>query len=117
MPDKKTEQYNNKFIKRNKMENTKTKKNVGINTQATEEKKYTEAELNAACGQLYQKLMKEIQVRDMTNMFKRMDYLFKVIENKNCFSDDFVQECIDEIEVALTPVEPEESEDTEEENA
>ena len=89
------------------MENKKAEKKVSANAQVMEEKKYTEAELNAACGQLYQKLMKEIQMRDMTNMFKRLDYMFKVIENRNCFSDGFVNDCIQEIEVALTPVEPE----------
>lgn len=96
------------------MENNKSKKKAGVSAQAMEEKKYTEAELNAACGQLYQKLMKEIQARDMANMFKRLDYLFKVIENKGCFSNDFVEECIEEIEVALTPVEPEEEPESEE---
>lgn len=88
------------------MENSKTKK-AGAPAQAKEEKKYTESELNAACGQLYQKLMKEIQMRDMSNMFKRLDYLFKVIENRICFNGDFVGDCVEEIENALTPVEPE----------
>ena len=82
-------------------------KKTSADAQKMEEKKYTESELNAACGQLYQKLMKEIQMRDMTNMFKRMDYLFKVVENRACFSSDFVGDCVEEIENALTPVEPE----------
>lgn len=89
------------------MENNKTEKKVSAAAQKMEEKKYTESELNAACGQLYQKLMKEIQMRDMTNMFKRMDYMFKVIENRACFSEGFVSDCVQEIETALTPVEPE----------
>lgn len=88
------------------MENKKIEKKLGVNAQK-EEKKYTESELNAACNQLYQKLMKEIQMRDMTNMFKRLDYLFEVINHKDCFSDTFVHDCIEEIETALTPVEPE----------
>lgn len=88
------------------MEN-KTEKKASVKAQAKEEKKYTESELNAACGQLYQKLMKEIQMRDMTNMFKRLDYLFKVIENSDVFSEGFVNDCVQEIEAALTPVEPE----------
>ena len=87
------------------MENNKKK--TGADAQKMEEKKYTESELNAACGQLYQRLMKEVQMRDMTNMFKRLDYLFKVIENRACFSSDFVGDCVQEIETALTPVEPE----------
>ena len=86
------------------MENNKKKTSTKVQM---EEKKYTESELNAACGQLYQKLMKEIQMRDMTNMFRRLDYLFKVIENKDCFNSDFIGDCVQEIEVALTPVEQE----------
>lgn len=85
-------------------------KKISASAQVKEEKKYTESELNAACNQLYQKLMKEIQVRDMANMFKRLDYLFEVIKNRECFSDMFVHGCITEIETALTPVDPEDNE-------
>lgn len=88
------------------MENNKE---TSANAPKMEEKKYTESELNAACGQLYQKLVKEIQLRDMTNMFRRMDYLFKVVENRAYFSSDFVGDCVEEIETALTPVEQEEN--------
>lgn len=94
------------------MENNKAKE-AGATAQVKEEKKYTESEFNAACSQLYQKLMKEIQARDMANMFKRLDYLFEVVKNRECFNEQFVHECISEIEVALTPVEPEEEENTE----
>lgn len=96
------------------MENNKKK--AGADAQKMEEKKYTESEFNAACGQLYQKLMKEIQMRDMTNMFRRLDYLFKVVENRSCFSSDFVGDCVEEIEVALTPVESESEKDNQPEN-
>lgn len=89
------------------MENNKIEKKA---VKAKEEKKYTEAELNAACRELYQNLMREIQKRDMSNMFKRMDYLFKVIENRDCFNDMFIHGCVTEIETALTPVEPEDNE-------
>lgn len=44
--------------------------------------------------QLYLKL----QEANMTNMFKRMDYLFKVVENNKVFSSDFVKKCINELE-------------------
>lgn len=89
-------------MKKEKIENAAPK----TGSAAMEEKKYTESELNAACGQIYQRLVKEIQSRDMSNMFKRLDYLFLVIKNKDCFSDTFVYDCIQEIETALTPVEP-----------
>jgi hypothetical protein len=94
------------------MEKKKENK-FSADAQAMEEKKYTESEFNAACSQVYQKLMREIQMRDMTNMFKRMDYLFKVIENKTCFSDSFVTDCVKEIEIALTPIDSEENAEAE----
>lgn len=34
----------------------------------------------------------------MTNMFKRMDYLFKVVENNKVFSSNFVEKCTNELE-------------------
>ena len=44
--------------------------------------------------QLYLKL----QEVNMTNMFKRMDYLFKVVENNKVFSSNFVEKCTNELE-------------------
>lgn len=44
--------------------------------------------------QLYLKL----QEANITNMFKRMDYLFKVVENNKVFSSNFVEKCINELE-------------------
>ena len=55
--------------------------------------------------QLYAKLQ-EIQV---SNMFKRLDYLFKVVENTGVFSIDFHTKCVEEIESLMTiPEEPQE---------
>lgn len=36
------------------------------------------------------------------NAYKRLDYLFKVIENSIEFSDEFVSKCISEIEDTMT---------------
>ena len=55
--------------------------------------------------QLYAKLQ-EMQV---DNMFKRLDYLFKVVENTGVFSIDFHTRCVEEIESLMTiPEEPQE---------
>lgn len=55
--------------------------------------------------QLYAKLQ-EMQV---SNMFKRLDYLFKVVENTGVFSIDFHTKCVEEIESLMTiPEEPQE---------
>ena len=34
-------------------------------------------------------LYKRVQELELTNMFKRLDYLFKVIENKSSFPTEF----------------------------
>ena len=36
-------------------------------------------------------------------MFKRIDYLFKVIENKDSFDESFVETCSNEIVDVMTP--------------
>ena len=44
-----------------------------------------------------------LQQANMTNMFKRMDYLFKVLELKQCFDSEFIIACSDEIKELMTP--------------
>lgn len=61
--------------------------------------------------QMYAKM----QEMDMVNMFKRLDYLFKVVENGTMFDPDFLNKCIDEIENVMLPKE-ESTEDTDEED-
>lgn len=57
------------------------------------------------CGQL--------QKANLSNMFKRLDYLFKVVENGHMFKQDFLEKCINEIEDIMTV--PEETDSEEEE--
>lgn len=57
--------------------------------------------------QLYMKL----QSVNMTNLFKRLDYLFKVVENSEKFSREFVDKCIKEIETSMTIPEEESKEE------
>ena len=47
---------------------------------------------------------------DYSNTFKRLDYLFKVLELKDCFDSEFVIACSDEIKELMTP--PVETEET-----
>lgn len=76
-----------------------------------EERKLTYEELNNACMQLEQQnqyLIRELQKANLTNMFRRLDYLFKVIEFARSFDDAaFVYDCIKEIKEAMT-INPEE---------
>ena len=63
-------------------------------------------ELKNVAGQLSQQnqqLNMMLQQANMTNMFKRMDYLFKVLELQHCFDSEFVITCSDEIKELMTP--------------
>ena len=55
-------------------------------------------QLSEQARQLYSQLQKS----NMTNMFKRLDYLFKVVENGHMFKQDFFEKCIAEIEELMT---------------
>ena len=68
-------------------------------------------QLSEQAKQLYAKL----QEANMANVFKRLDYLFKVVENAHAFSEEFVAKCVAEIEDLMTVPESEETEDKPEE--
>lgn len=55
-------------------------------------------QLSEQVRQLYAKL----QEANLENMFKRLDYLFKVIENAHSFNEEFVSKCTSEIESLMT---------------
>lgn len=64
-------------------------------------------QLSEQARQLYDQLQKS----NMNNMFKRLDYLFKVLENEKVFKQylkqDFVDKCVNEIEdIMVIPDEP-----------
>lgn len=98
------------------MEEKKEGKTVAMNTANKDNKqqKLTYEQLNDACNQLFQQnqyLAKQLRELNMANSFKRLDYLFKVVELASTFKDDeFVADCIDEIKEAM--VLKEEPEDT-----
>ena len=68
-------------------------------------------QLSEQAKQLYMKL----QAANMSNMFKRLDYLFKVVENGHMFKQDFLEKCIAEIEEIMTVPEETEEDNKEEE--
>ena len=89
------------------MEEKKLKPKAGVQDNKTAKKdgKMSYEELNNVCMQLYQQnqnLMKQLQQADMINTFKRIDYLFKVVELSDKFDPDFVISCTDELKDALT---------------
>lgn len=68
-------------------------------------------QLSEQAKQLYMKL----QAANISNMFKRLDYLFKVVENGHMFKQDFLEKCITEIEEIMTVPEETEEDDKEKE--
>lgn len=67
-------------------------------------------QLSEQTRQLYGQLQKS----NLNNMFKRLDYLFKVVENGHIFKQDFFEKCIAEIEELMTVPEVEEGDKEEE---
>lgn len=94
-----------------------------LKPKATETKegktqKYTYDELNNICGQLYQQnqnLLKQLRQMDQVAMFKRIDYLLKVVELSDKFKDaEFISNCVMELKEALTLEQPEDNKEKEE---
>ena len=61
-------------------------------------------------------LSTQVQQLNMYNAFKRLDYLFKVVDSNGPFDSDFILTCVDEIKKIMTIEENKEetTEDTKE---
>lgn len=86
---------------------------VSINENANKAKKekMSYEELENIAHQLSEQsrvLMQKLQEANMSNMFKRVDYLFKVLEFENMFSDSFIDKCAQEIQDMISIPEEEE---------
>ena len=69
-----------------------------------EKKKLTYEELQTLAGSLssqLQNLQEAYQKINYTNVFKRLDYLFLVVQNKDFFDKSFVSNIKDEIQSLL----------------
>ena len=90
------------------------KKVVEMKPQVKRPEKMSYEQLENVAHQLSEQnrqLFAKLQELNMANMFKRLDYLFKVIENGHMFKQDFLEKCIAEIESLITiPKQEEESE-------
>ena len=96
------------------MEEKKEAKMKAVKTENPQEKKQQKLsyeQLNDVCMQLYQqnqKLTQQLQQANMTNMFARLDYLFKVLNYESVIKDsDFINACVAEIKEAMI-IKPEE---------
>lgn len=79
------------------------------------EKKFTYEQLEQIAKGLsdqVQQLSIELQKSNMLNIFKRLDYCFKVVEltpsSAALFNSEFVEKCAKEIEDLMTPPKSEE---------
>lgn len=77
------------------VKDTAVKENAKISYEQLENVAH---QLSEQVRQLYAKL----QESNLENMFKRLDYLFKVIENAHAFNEEFISKCTSEIESLMT---------------
>lgn len=92
------------------------KKVVEMKPQMQRPEKMSYEQLEGVAHQLSEQnrqLFAKLQELNMTNVFKRLDYLFKVIENGHMFKQDFLEKCIAEVESLMTVPEQEEKLETE----
>lgn len=92
------------------------KKVVEMKPQVQRPEKMSYEQLENVAHQLSEQnrqLFTKLQELNMANMFKRLDYLFKVVENGHMFNQDFLEKCIAEIESIMTVPEQEEKPETE----
>ena len=92
------------------------KKVVEMKPQMQRPEKMSYEQLEGIAHQLSEQnrqLFAKLQELNMTNVFKRLDYLFKVIENGHMFEQDFLEKCIAEVEILMTVPEQEEKPETE----
>lgn len=91
----------------------KANKNANV-PHEEQHQKLSYEQLNNICTQLYQenqKLIQRIQQTDLSNMFRRMDYLFMVLKYSEAFNDEeFVGRCVEELKEAISPREMKEEE-------
>ena len=77
--------------------------------------KLSYAELEKVAENQYKEiaaLRQAVERNQIAAAFRRLDYLFRVMELKGCFDDEFVKGCADEIVRAMTiPAEEDERQD------
>ena len=82
------------------------------NVKAEEPQKISYEQLEQIAHQLSEtnkQLYSKLQESNIVNMCKRLEFLFKVIENKESFNEEFISKCTEEIVTIITiPEEPEE---------
>lgn len=102
------------------MGETKEKKAKVVEMQPTKESAKTYEELVAENNQIKQQaemMYRQIQQMNIQNIFKRLEFLFKVVENRGAFPEEFKNKCVFEIVNLLTIPEEQKQEETKNEQA
>lgn len=88
--------------------------NENVTTENKSEKMSYEQLTNIAhqLSEQSRTLYAKLQEANMTNVFKRLDYLFLVLQNNSNFPSDFVIACAEEIQNLLTIPESTEEDDS-----
>lgn len=95
---------------------------MGENTERVQAAKPSYEQLErdiAGLKSMNNQLIMQLQQMNMGNLFKRLDYLFKVLEvapqlPTDVLNPEFVTQCAKEIEMHMTPTESAEESETEE---
>lgn len=70
-----------------------------------EKKELSHEELKNVAGQLQQQnkfLIEQLQKQQGESFYKRLDYLYKTIEFKEVFPEEFIDNCVEEIVSTIT---------------
>ena len=90
-------------------------KEVTTDGQVPQTKKLTYEQLEQYCSQLEQQArMLHQRLQETANVFRRLDYLFKILENQTCFSPSYIDDVVKEIQEIMTIPEEENTEETKE---
>lgn len=84
------------------------------NEKSLKKEKMSYEELENIAHQLSEQsrvLMQKLQEANMGNMFKRLDYLFKIIEFEHMFDGNFIDKCIKEVQDMISIPEEEPNEE------
>ena len=84
------------------------------NDKSVKKEKMSYEELENIAHQLSEQsrvLMQKLQEANMGNMFKRLDYLFKIIEFEHMFDGNFIDKCIKEVQDMISIPEEESNEE------
>lgn len=80
-------------------------RNTAVNNAASQEKQGpTMEQLKNWCDQLLtQRNQLAEKLNQITDVLNKLPWLFKVVENKDAFSPEFVELCSNEIMIIMTP--------------